>query len=149
MYDFQTLRYSSPMVDFALLLLVSVTHDVRAKNFDQIFNTYFSTLVKSYCVRANVSQADLPAFMSSREFLKEYLLLFPYAFVIASSFLPLLYEPMFTEGNWFDLPQPTPDEFREDWKTRGGEPLNFELRHMLLEFFELLSQFKNFDFVIA
>lgn len=90
MYDFQTIRYSSPMIDVIILLLVSASHDLRGKHFNELFKLYYDTMIESYCAK---SGPVVPDFMTFDAFLLELYKMFPYGLMISSSFLPVLVEP--------------------------------------------------------
>lgn len=63
MFDFQTLRYSSPMVDFTTFIANSTGADVRALHFNCMFDTYYDSLIKNYCKNANLPEDRIPAFL--------------------------------------------------------------------------------------
>lgn len=63
MFDFQTLRYASPMVDFALFIANSTGVDVRGQNFNLIFDTYYNALIKNFCKVANSDKDSVPEFL--------------------------------------------------------------------------------------
>lgn len=46
MFDYQTMRYSSPMIDLSVFLANSTGTDVRSKCFDYIFSSYYTELIK-------------------------------------------------------------------------------------------------------
>lgn len=143
MYDFQTMRYASPMLDLSLLLNVSASHEVRS-NFDQIFNFYYETLVKSFCDK--MGSSDIPSYLSSDALLKDYAFCFPNSILIAASFLPLLYTPIEIEGSIFDAPPLTHEEQVKEAMERGGALLDKELAHMMHEFYQLCNKFEiEFD----
>lgn len=48
MFDYQTLRISSPMIDLSVFLAIALYADVRYPNFDAIFDEYVSELYDSY-----------------------------------------------------------------------------------------------------
>lgn len=141
MYDFQTMRYASPMIDLTLLLNVSASHDVRSNHFDQIFKFYCDTLAKTYCAKLDISLDEVPSYLSSESLLKEYAFYIPSSILIAASFLPLLYTPIETESV-FDLQEMTHEEIVKDTMERGGLVLDKELAHLMLEFYQLCNKFE-------
>ena len=60
MFDYQTLRYSSPMVDLTTFMANSTGVDVRSKHFKDIFAAYYNELIRNYCVKAGTSINELP-----------------------------------------------------------------------------------------
>lgn len=47
MFDFQTLRYASPMIDLATFLANSTGTDDRSTHFSFIFKTYHEEVIKT------------------------------------------------------------------------------------------------------
>lgn len=138
MYDFQTVRYASPMVDLVMLLLVSASHQIRQNSFVDIFEFYNNTLTETYCKKLNIEA--YPSHFTPKAFMKEYALCFPYGLLIAASFLPLHYEPI--EMNWNDMKPPSMEEQIKEAMEHGGKQLDIELAHMLVEFYDLCQTFK-------
>jgi Ser/Thr protein kinase RdoA (MazF antagonist) len=60
MFDFQTLRYASPMVDLSTFIANSTGYEVRSKHFDEIFKSYYEALVNAYCEMLKVEAKDVP-----------------------------------------------------------------------------------------
>ena len=46
MFDFQTLRYASPMMDLVTFMSLSTGHQIRHENFNQIFKCYMDNVTK-------------------------------------------------------------------------------------------------------
>lgn len=63
MFDFQTLRYTSPMVDFATFIANSTGVDVRRQHFDLIFDTYHETLIRHFCDGAQLDTESVPEYL--------------------------------------------------------------------------------------
>lgn len=59
MFDFQTLRYSSPMVDLATFLANSTGTDVRSTHFSFIFKTYHEEVIKSMMFALKKSRQEI------------------------------------------------------------------------------------------
>lgn len=55
MFDFQTLRYASPMIDYAAFLANSTGYGVREQHFDTIFQLYHRELVQTVARIVGVS----------------------------------------------------------------------------------------------
>lgn len=65
MFDFQTMRYASPMVDLATFMANSTGYDVRNANFSQIFRTYHDALKRELLDNAAGWTSDnIPAYLS-------------------------------------------------------------------------------------
>lgn len=60
MFDFQTLRYSSPMIDLAVFLANSTGTDVRSTHFSFIFKTYHEELIKTLMSSLKKFRQDIP-----------------------------------------------------------------------------------------
>ncbi|XP_052866667.1 uncharacterized protein LOC128272825 [Anopheles cruzii] len=139
MFDFQTLRYASPMIDYTAFLTNSTGYGVREDHFEDIFRTYHSELVHTVArIVGAKDPADLPPYFSYESFHRELAEHYSYGFSIASSFLMVLHEPMeicFTDQT-FNL-----EEAEADAWNRGGEPLNRELAAMVYEMYQLHSRY--------
>ncbi|KAH8309046.1 hypothetical protein KR059_005376 [Drosophila kikkawai] len=135
MFDYQTLRVSSPMIDLAVFLAVSLYADVRYKKFDAIFERYCFALYGSYT--KHTKDTTIPDFMSHAELLKEYVRFLPYSVSITASFLMSLVEPMdMSPEEMFSL-QVTDEEIIERVMTQGGEVVDREVAHQIKEMLEL------------
>jgi hypothetical protein len=60
MFDFQTLRYSSPMVDLGTFFANSTGYEVRSKHFDEIFKAYHDKLLDVYCRKMDIKPDCVP-----------------------------------------------------------------------------------------
>ncbi|XP_016968343.1 uncharacterized protein LOC108036594 [Drosophila biarmipes] len=134
MFDYQTMRISSPMIDLSVFLAVSTYADVRYNNFDAIFHEYCSALYDSY--RKHAKQ-EVPESMSRAELLKEYVRFLPYSVSISASFLMTLVEPLDMSPEEMFAAQLTEDEIIERTMTQGGEIVDKELAHQVKEMLEL------------
>lgn len=61
-FDFQTLRYASPMVDVTVFLCNSTGCNVRTRYFDEIFNTYHDSVIKGICDKIGKNENELPEY---------------------------------------------------------------------------------------
>lgn len=61
-FDFQTLRYSSPMVDVTAFICNSTGCGVRSIHFEEIFNTYHKSLIKAICDKLEKTENELPEY---------------------------------------------------------------------------------------
>lgn len=61
MFDFQTMCYTSPMMDLVTFMANSTGTDVRGPHFDKIFRAYHSELINILCDRLGQSEDQLPA----------------------------------------------------------------------------------------
>ncbi|KAH8285125.1 hypothetical protein KR054_005338 [Drosophila jambulina] len=135
MFDYQTLRVSSPMIDLAVFLAVSLYADVRYKNFDAIFERYCFSLYGSYT--KHTKDSTVPEFMSHAELLKEYVRFLPYSLAITASFLMTLVEPNDMSPEEMFALQFTDEEIIERAMSRGGELVDREVAHQIKEMLEL------------
>ncbi|KAH8309043.1 hypothetical protein KR059_005375 [Drosophila kikkawai] len=134
MFDYQTLRVSSPMIDLSVFLAISVYADVRYANFDAIFDEYCSALDGSY---KNHTNQEVPESMSRAELLKEYVRFLPYSVSITAFFLMTLVDPMNISPQEMFATQFTPEEIIERVMTQGGEVVDREVAHQIKEMLEL------------
>lgn len=58
MFDMQTVRVSSPMLDFATFLSLSTYAAVRYKHFNEIFDEYYTNLVGAF--KKNTQEEQIP-----------------------------------------------------------------------------------------
>lgn len=93
MFDFQTLRYSSPMIDLAVFLANSTGTDVRSTHFSFIFKTYHEEVIKTMMFTMNKFRPDIPEIYSYENFLREYARLSLFGYIIAAQFLQVLWDP--------------------------------------------------------
>lgn len=69
MFDFQTFRYASPMLDLTTFMANSTGSDVRSKHFNEIFNSYYTVLIDTYRSKINKSNIDLPDYLRYNKFI--------------------------------------------------------------------------------
>lgn len=62
-FDFQTIVYASPMLDFALFMAISTGHDVRQKHFDEIFRTYYDAVINQFTEKTHLSFEQIPNYL--------------------------------------------------------------------------------------
>ncbi|XP_002138318.2 uncharacterized protein JhI-26 [Drosophila pseudoobscura] len=134
MFDYQTLRVSSPMIDLSVFLAISVYADVRYTYFDSIFDDYCSALYDSYRKHA---KDEVPEFLNRTELLKEYIRFLPYSVSITAYFLFSLVEPSGLSSEEMINCQVTDEEIIESTMKSGGEIVDREIAHQLREMFEL------------
>ncbi|EDW31881.1 GL10725 [Drosophila persimilis] len=134
MFDYQTLRVSSPMIDLSVFLAISVYADVRYTHFDSIFDDYCSALYDSYRKHA---KDEVPEFLNRTELLKEYIRFLPYSVSITAYFLFSLVEPSVLSSEEMINCQVTDEEIIESTMKSGGEIVDREIAHQLKEMFEL------------
>lgn len=140
MFDFQTLRYSSPMVDLCTFMAVSTGKDVREENFKLIFKCYFDELINVFQENTKNNQ-QLPKFLNYDSMLNEYIQYLPYALGVASSFLMNLYEPEDISPEEFLNDEKTDEEIIEDVNTRGGKTVDIELAALVYNLYEFTSKY--------
>ncbi|XP_034120058.1 uncharacterized protein LOC117578584 [Drosophila guanche] len=134
MFDYQTLRVSSPMIDLSVFLALSVFADVRFTHFDSIFDDYCSALYDSY---RKHTKDEVPQFMNRTELLKEYIRFLPFSTSITAYFLFSLVEPSGLSSEEFINLQVSDEEIIEKTMTSGGEIVDREIAHQMKEMFEL------------
>ncbi|KAL7020211.1 hypothetical protein ACKWTF_011417 [Chironomus riparius] len=105
MFDFQTLRYASPMIDLAVFLANSTGTDVRSTHFSFIFKTYHEEVIKTLMFTLKKFRHEIDDIYSYENFLREYARMSMYGYIIAAQFLQVLHDPeeidfeqMFAEG---------------------------------------------------
>ncbi|XP_017485267.1 PREDICTED: uncharacterized protein LOC108373829 [Rhagoletis zephyria] len=150
MFDLQTIRVSSPMLDFATFLSLSTYAAVRRTHFDQIFDEYYEKLIAAF--KKTAQGAEVPHFLSRESILREYWRLFPYTASIASHFLMQLVDRNIISIEEASAQPPTPEEVREDTLQRGGEEVDRELSNQLKDVYDLVQEhkldiFEGFDYV--
>ncbi|KAH8396993.1 hypothetical protein KR215_007251 [Drosophila sulfurigaster] len=134
MFDYQTLRLSSPMIDLSVFLAVSVLADVRHKHFDSLFDDYSNAVIQSFTEH---SEQPLPDYLSRENLLKEYIRFLPYSLSISATFLMLLVEPPdFTVEEMFNAVI-TQEETIQRTMQQGGEIVDREIAHQMKELFDL------------
>ncbi|KAM8712676.1 hypothetical protein ACLKA7_013069 [Drosophila subpalustris] len=134
MFDYQTMRLSSPMVDLSVFLAVSILAEVRYKNFDRLFDDYCNALFKSFTEH---SKQPLPEFLSRENLLKEYVLFLPYSLSISASFLMFLVDPPIVSLEEMLNNVIPEEETIQRCMTQGGELVDREIAHQMMEMFEL------------
>lgn len=60
MFDFQTIRYASPMVDLSTFMALSTGRLERDQHFWDIFRTYHEALIQQYLASTNLTECDIP-----------------------------------------------------------------------------------------
>ncbi|CRL05479.1 CLUMA_CG018243, isoform A [Clunio marinus] len=136
MFDFQTLRYASPMMDLATFLANSTGTDVRSTHFSFIFKTYHEEVIKTLMNTMKKSRQEISEVYSYDNFLREYARLSLYGYFIAASFLQMLHEPEEIDfANWDNS---LGIDFIIDKAMRhGGEVVNYELAGLIYDMFKL------------
>lgn len=62
-FDFQTICYASPMLDFSVFLANSISHDIRQRHFDEIFQTYYDALINQFMHMTQMTSDQVPTYM--------------------------------------------------------------------------------------
>ncbi|KAH8372368.1 hypothetical protein KR093_011227 [Drosophila rubida] len=134
MFDYQTLRLCSPMIDLSVFLAVSVFADVRYKHFDSLFDDYSNAVIQSFTEH---SKQPLPDYLNRENLLKEYIRFLPYSLSISAMFLMLLVEPpQLTIEEMFNAVI-TEEETIQRTMHQGGEVVDREIAHQMKEMFDL------------
>lgn len=63
MFDFQTMCYASPMIDFTVFMANSSGYEVRDKYFWNIFATYHDSLTSTFLTQSQWHANDIPEFL--------------------------------------------------------------------------------------
>lgn len=140
MFDFQTMRYSSPMIDLSVFLALSTFKTIRYQFFEDIFDTYRQVLVTTY--KEHTNQQQLPSHLSYNYLMKEYIRFLPYSIAVAASFLMTLVEPSEISIEKMLNTRRTPEEIEEDTMKRGGAVVDCELAHQAKEMYELVTKYQ-------
>lgn len=138
-FDYQTLRYSSPMMDLVTFIANSTGVDVRSKHFDAIFEAYYLSLKTNYSKFAGNQPSDLPEYLSRDNLLREYAVYLPFGLSIAGFFLAALHDP--SDMDMEVMMAWSEEEDIRDSFERGGESVDRELRALVLEIYELHQRF--------
>ncbi|XP_023033356.2 uncharacterized protein LOC6638273 [Drosophila willistoni] len=128
MFDYQTLRYSSPMIDLTTFLAISVYAKVRHKHFDPLFDDYCKNLSESY---QKYSESKLPIFLSRENLLKEYIRCLPYSLSVTCSFLSYLVDDDDQEE----------ELMKNGVKVRASKIVDREVAHQVKEMFDLSCKY--------
>lgn len=63
LFDFQTVVYTSPMLDLCLFMANSTGHEIRKKHFEEIFRTYHDEVTAHFLSGTGLNADDLPDYM--------------------------------------------------------------------------------------
>lgn len=63
MFDFQTLCYTSPMLDLVSFMAVSTGWKVRCVNFHDIFTVYHEHVISHFLQKSKWSETDVPDYL--------------------------------------------------------------------------------------
>lgn len=81
MFDYQTVRLSSPMIDLSIFLALSLFEDVRYQHFDSLFDDYCNALTDSY---KQHSSEPLPQYLKYvYESIREYLIILSLSIILS------------------------------------------------------------------
>lgn len=137
MFDFQTLRYASPMLDLVVFMVNSTGVAVRRPHFERIFDAYVRAVCDNFtrCTNIRATDDDYPDYLKSATFRREYALYLPYGLSVGASFLPILHEPDTTPFSEYS--KRTLAFYVDEGWNRAGETLNAELRAIVEEMYGL------------
>lgn len=100
MFDFQWLKYASPVLDLSFFLYMNTDPDLLDEKFDEILKTYHSTLVTTFksAVKGHRYDENLPL-LSFEKFMDHFKSFAFYGCLIASWFLPVMLADLETCAN--------------------------------------------------
>jgi len=137
MFDMQTMRYCSPMLDLATLMANSVTHELRTPtHLSTILRTYHQALLG---VLTKGLGNNVPDCYSFEHFEREYAERFIYGLHISAGFLPILHESLDMEDVFKD--HPPMEEVAKVVYKMGGEAVDIELSHQVREIYEFTQKY--------
>jgi hypothetical protein len=155
MFDFQEMRYSSPMLDLTTFIANSTGYSTRSMNLLSIFKAYHDEMIKNLegdCVKVPTkiygsvffhwisepySYQNLILNFSYENFLIEYARNQLFGYIIASFFLKTLHVPekaVDFENMDFSL---TLEDHLESTFKQGGEAVDQELANLILDMYKL------------
>lgn len=135
MFDFQTMCYTSPMIDLCTFMSNSTGYEVRDEYFWDIFAAYHNSLVSTFITQSKWHANEIPEFLTYHNILCEYARYAPFGLSVAASFLDLLHEPG----------EPLPSDPMIEYvvqKTldRGGKVVDDELRSLVVDIYNLYTK---------
>lgn len=63
LFDFQTVLYTSPMLDLCVFMANSTGQEIRKKHFNEIFRTYHDAVIAVFLNRTGLNANDVPDYM--------------------------------------------------------------------------------------
>ncbi|XP_073812339.1 uncharacterized protein isoform X1 [Musca autumnalis] len=138
MFDLQTLRVSSPMLDLTIFLALSAMAEIRFKHFKDIFGTYCKELKEKY---EQFAQRPLPEYLSYEFLLKEYIAFVPHSILTTSTFLLELVEPHGMSSEELLNAEHGDEETVQMIMYKGGDIVDRELAHQIKELYDLSTEY--------
>lgn len=136
MYDFQTMCYTSPMIDLCTFMANSTGYEVRDKYFWDIFATYHESMTSTFISQCKWNANDIPEFLKYHNVLVEYARYMPFGLSVAASFLDHLHDPC-AQPISSEL---TIEEIVRKAFDRGGKVVNDELRSLVIDMYNLYTK---------
>ncbi|XP_031626583.1 uncharacterized protein LOC116342918 [Contarinia nasturtii] len=133
MFDFQTMCYSSPMIDLTTFIANSTGWKVRNKHFSEIFSAYHESLIGSFIQASKWEESKIPEYLKYDNMLKEYACYLPFGLGIASAFLQFLHDK---ETPNFEQKSPIKETIRFALD-KGGDVVDAELRALVVDIYQL------------
>lgn len=135
MFDFQTMCYTSPMIDLCTFMANSTGYEVRNKYFEEIFATYHDSLVSTFVSQSKLNVKEIPEFLNYDNMLCEYARYMPFGLSIAASFLYFLHEPC------ENIPsEPAIEDVVRKTLDHGGKVVSDELGSLVIDIYNLYTK---------
>ncbi|PNF34666.1 hypothetical protein B7P43_G05471 [Cryptotermes secundus] len=88
LFDFQNVKYGSPVIDLSLLMYLNMSSELRAQHWDDLFGEYHVALTGTLAEILGCSVEELLPDFGLEEFRKEFVGHCLYGYLICSFFLP-------------------------------------------------------------
>ncbi|KAJ9590468.1 hypothetical protein L9F63_016499 [Diploptera punctata] len=136
-FDFQTVRYASPMTDISFMCFLNTTSEFRRKHWDEMLSVYHRSLVESLadilgCAVTGVEQ-EYTLEMIRNEF-RNYAF---YGFMIDDFFLPEMVAGPVEQINYDEMAHKTMKDLAEAYAKIGGDSATALVADMVKDMAEM------------